>query len=206
LSPAKPGTFVPGEAGSDLLQGKPPADWRAVEAAPDAMQAERGAVLVTLRPKSGTVKTTLTDIRFEVDNLGLRPPGAVFYKPCKQRLRGAAIEGNLDRSGRIHESDASLNSTLRKGFFVPDDAQPIHFPWTVSLRQPLHLYLVVQAYDIWCRWTARIVWESGSSHGVVHIDNGGSKYEAVDGAGSVWYRPRHGAWVAQGASPWVGVR
>lgn len=200
------GTFVPEEAGFDLLQKKPPSNWRAVEGAPRAMQAERGAVLVTLRPRDPGSRITVTGIRFDVDNLGLRPIGTVFYKPCGRRLRGAVIEGDLDRDGRIHKSDSSPAASLGKGFFVAGHAQPIHFPWTISLQRPLRLYLTVEAYDIWAKWSARISWESGSSDGVAKIDNGGRKFEIVDGAGSGWYRPSKGAWKPQGSSRWIGVK
>jgi hypothetical protein len=201
------GTFVPEQTGFDLLQKGPPADWAAVEGEPGAMQAERGAVLVTLRPQGPKREITLTGIRFDIENLGLRPTGTVFYKPCKRRLRGAAIEADLDRFGRIDGSSASFDGTLGRGFILSEDAAPISFPWTFSLKQRRDLYLVVEAYDIWAKWSARIAWESGSSHGVMRIDNGGRNYEIVDGAGSGWNRPLHGKWVpAQGVSRWIGVR
>ncbi|HMC50279.1 MAG TPA: hypothetical protein VKH20_06500 [Solirubrobacterales bacterium] len=190
------GTFVPEETGLDLPQKRPPADWGAVEGEPGAMQAERGAVLVTLHPQGPKSEIRLTGIDFDIENLGLRPIGSVFYKPCKRRLRGAAIEADLDRVGQLDGSDASFNGTLGKGFFVGKDARPISFPWSFSLKQPRRLYLVVEAYDIWAKWSARIPWESGSSHGVIKIDNGGRKYEIVDGVGSGWYQPLHGKWVS----------
>jgi hypothetical protein len=201
------GTFIPEEAGFALLQKKPPTDWQLLENVPGAIQAERGAVLVTLRPTGEEEAVTLTDVEFELDNLGVRPVGTVFYKPCKRRLVGAAIEGDLDRFGEIHESNASLDGKLGKGFFIPGDADPVTFPWKVSLKQPLRLFLVVEAYHIWCKWSARISWESGSSHGVIRVDNGGEKYEVVDGLGTGWYRPGPGdKWGAQGTSRWIGVR
>lgn len=201
------GTFVPEQAGVEIAEAAPPRDWRQIEAAPRAMPAERGAVQVTLRPKQGEPeKVTLTGIEFKVFNLGLRPTGTVFYRPCKRRLAGAAVEADLD--GYTHKILSSAQSgALRVGFHLPRHSSPIHFPWTVSLTKPLHLYLAAQARDIYADWTARIAWTSGSSHGVIQVDNGGRKYRIVDGQGTGWYRPGpDGQWEDSGSSRWIGVR
>jgi hypothetical protein len=199
------GTFVAEEAGPELLERPPPQDWRRIEDLPEAMDAERGAVLVTLRPRGDMKKVTLTGIKFHVSNLGVRPIGSVLYRPCKKRLNGAALEADLD--GFTHEVSASAESAaLRVGFHLPRQANAIRFPWTVSLSKPLHLYLVVQALDIYCKWTADISWVSGSSEGVIHVDNGGKKYLIVDGQGTGWYRPGDGQWADGGSSRWIGIR
>jgi hypothetical protein len=200
------GTFVPEAAGSRLSGSPPPRSWQLIEDAPKAMDAERGAVLVTLRSQAGEAKVTLTGIRFRVFNLDLRPAGKVFYRPCERRLSGAAFEADLD--GYEHKVSASAeNGTLRVGFHLRRGANPIRFPWTVSLSKPLRLYLVVQARDIYCKWTADISWTSGSRQGMIRVDNGGKKYLMVDGQGTGWNKPGpNGQWVDSGSSRWIGVK
>jgi len=172
------------------------------------MPAERGAVRVTLRQNQNpsAEEVTLTGVEFHVSNLGLRPIGSVFFRPCKRRLAGAAIETDLD--GYTHTVISSAqHGALGAGFHLPHHSSPIHFPWTVSLAKPLNLYLVVQARDIYAGWTARISWASASSHGVIQVDNGGKKYLVVDGKGSSWFKPGPGGqWVGSGASRWIGVK
>jgi hypothetical protein len=170
------------------------------------MDAERGAVLVTLRPRAGGKKVTLTGIKFHVSNLGVRPIGSVLYRPCERRLSGAALETDLD--GYVHDISASAKSAvLRVGFHIPAQADPLRFPWTVSLSKPLRLYLAVQARDIYCKWTADIFWTSGSGEGVIHVDNGGKKYLIVDGQDSGWYKPGPNAeWDEAGSARVIGVR
>lgn len=203
------GTFVPDESlGEQIAHTPPPPDWRRIEEAPQAMPAERGAVRVTLRPtqdQPGT-KVTLTGVKFKVFNLNLRPAGAVFYRPCKRRLVGAAVETDLD--GFAHRIVGSAqNGALTVGFHLPAHASPIHFPWTVSLAKPVNLYLLVEAHDIYCDWIARISWTSESSHGVIQVDNGGRKYRMVDGQGIGWRKPAGaGQWNEFGSSRWIGVK
>jgi hypothetical protein len=202
------GTFVPEEVGVKLAEAAPPRNWRPIEEAPKAMPAERGAVQVTLRAKQGqsATKITLTGAKFKVFNLGLRPTGLVFYRPCKRHLVGAAVETDLD--GYTHKIISSAqHGALEVGFHLPRHSSPIHFPWTVSLAKPLNLYLVVQARDIWADWTALISWSSGSSDGVIQVDNGGRKYRIVDGQGTGWYKPGpNDQWDDSGSSRWIGVR
>lgn len=205
------GTFVPEEAGWKIGEKAPPDDWRQIEQAPKAMPAERGAVKVTLRPREGGAaeKITLTSVKFQVFNLGLRPTGSIFYRPCKRRPVGPAIETDLDGYERkIRASSADLNGSLRVGFHMPHQATPVEFPWTVSLQKPLNLYLVVQALDIYCDWTARIAWTGDSGHGVIRVDNGGRKYRIVDGVGTGWEKPTaKGEWAyPPGSSAWIGVK
>jgi hypothetical protein len=193
------GTFVPEEAGFEIREKPAPKAWRRIEEAPQAMPAERGAVKVTLRPKEpGAAETvTLTNITFQVFELGIRPIGVVFYKPCARRLAGPAVEASLDQygppvdqyEGSITASSADPNGSLQVGFHLPPHPQPIEFPFTVSLRKPLNLYLAVEALHTYCDWTARISWTSDSSEGVIRVDNDGRKYRIVDGAGSLWEKP-----------------
>lgn len=203
------GTFI-SDASLEMGSGyaTPPSDWRQIEEAPRAIPAERGAVQVTLRPIQGEPgkRITLTEVKFKVFNLNLRPIGGVFYQPCKRHLVGAAVETDLD--GFTHKIIGSAqNGALTVGFHLPHHSMPIHFPWTVSLAKPLNLYLLVQARDIYCDWTARIAWTSESSQGVIQVNNGGKKYRIVDGQGTSWYKPGpNGQWRDSGSARWIGVK
>jgi hypothetical protein len=200
-------TYVPEAAGFELAERPPPRDWREVEGAKRAMTAERNAVEVAIRPKEGTPTITLTDVHFDVVNHPLRPVGSVFYRPCRKQLVGAAIEADLDGGVEIVSSSADPEGTLGVGLRLPRSGPPIRFPWTLSLRRPLRLYLVVNTQGTYSDWSARIPWTAGSSEGVIRVDNGGRKYRIVDGVGTGWYKPGRGdQWVDSGSSRWIGVR
>jgi hypothetical protein len=203
------GTYVPGTTGSDLGEGKPPRDWGAVEDAQGAVQADRGAIEIVIRPREGTKRITLTGIDFEPDYRTRPAGGGAFYRPCKRQLVGPAIEADLDPEPvrrfapggpeYIEASSASPDTTLGPGLSLAGASKPIRFPWTVSLAKPLHLYLVVRAEDSYCTWSARLSWKSGSERGTIPIDNGGKKYRIVDTTGVLWYKPGPGGrWISRG--------
>jgi hypothetical protein len=201
------GTYVPSEPAGWRLEGEPvPRKLDAIENAPGAIQPDRSAVQVTLRPKQPGEEVTLEGIRFDVKQLPLRPLGVVFYRPCKRHLVGPAIEADLDREGRVRPAKTVLKGTLGTGLQLPDSAEPIRFPWTVTLNKPLHLYLVVHGEHSYCSWKALIPWSSGSSEGVIHVDNGGKGYFMTDSVGVGWARPVNGQWVSGLAPTWTGVR
>jgi hypothetical protein len=200
-------TYVPEGAGWALAEKPPPRDWRQIEEAKQAMPAERGAVEVTLRPREGDATITLTGIHFDAYKHPLRPVGTVFYRPCRKQLVGPAIEFELDGAVEVASSNADPAGTLGVGLHLPRSAQPIRFPWTVSLSEPLRLYLVANTQHTYSEWSARIPWESDDSHGVIMVDNGGRKYPITDGLGTGWYKPgRNGQWIEGGSSTWIGVR
>jgi hypothetical protein len=201
------GTYVPEMAGWKLAEEAPPRAWRVVEAAKDAMQGERGAALVTIRGHGDEGDLTLTGIKFDIHHFALRPVGTVFYRPCERRLRGPAIEADLDGSVGVVDSSAAADGELGVGFHLPRDRRPIRFPWTVSLEKPLRIYLVVDAEHSYADWSARIFWESDSAEGVIRADNGGRKYRVVDGLATSWYKPGpNGRWIYPGSARWIGVK
>lgn len=203
------GLFVPEKPASDLVEGSPPHNWRAVEDAPGAVQADRGAVEVVIRPREGTKQITLTGIDFKPAYHRRPQGGGVFYRPCKQQIVGPALEVDLDPnpvrrykpSGPeyIIASNASAENAVHSQAHLRSDSPPIRFPWTVSLNKPLRLYLLVRADDSYCVWSASLSWKSGSDHGTIPIDNGGKKYRIVDTIGVPWYASgRAGQWVSVG--------
>jgi hypothetical protein len=201
------GTYLPERVGWRVEERPPPRDWARIENAPGALQPDRAAVQVTIRPKQPGEEIAFTDIRFDVVQHRLRPLGAVFYRPCKRQLRGPAIEADLDGEGEVGSSSAALDERIGAGLQLPDSAQPIEFPWTVELNEPLRLYLVTHTEHCYCSWSARIPWESESGSGTIRVDNGGRKYTMTDSIGVSWNRPGpNGRWVQVPAPRWTGVR
>jgi hypothetical protein len=199
-------TYLPAASAIPAYKKAPPRDWSQIEGAKGAMAAERGGAEVTLRPKPGTEEITITDVRFAVKRYPLRPVGGVFFKPCKRRLMGPAVEANLDVRARVVGSSADRAGELGVGLHLPDSAQPIRFPWTVSLTKPLRFFLVVEARHTYGDWSAHIAWESDSNEGTIRVDNGGKGYRVVDGRATTWYKPVGGKWLVAAESPqWVGV-
>lgn len=200
------GLFVPEKPASDLVEGSPPHNWRAVEDAPGAVQADRGAVEVVIRPREGTKQITLTGIDFKPAYYRRGQGGGVFYRHCNRQIVGPALEMDLDPnpvrrykpSGPeyIIASNASAENSVHGQPHLRTKSPPIQFPWTVSLKKPLRLYLLVRADDSYCVWSASLSWRSGSDHGTIPIDNGGKKYRIVDTIGVTWYEDAgHGRWV-----------
>ena len=190
------GTFVPGRTGWAFEGRRPPRNWKTIEKAHGAVQADRGAVEVTIRPREGQKKVTLTGIEFKGGYFTRPQGGAVFYRPCPRRLHGPQLEVDLDPAPpRRLGSDSAAGAALKAPLKVSRSSRPIRFPWTVSLAHPLHLYLVVNADDSYCVWNARLSWEDGGHEGTVAIDNGGRGYRIVDTVGVGWYEPRGERWV-----------
>jgi hypothetical protein len=201
------GTFLPDVEGVPLVRKGSPADWRTVEDEPGAYASARGAAEVVIRPRENQQKLTLTKIDFDVST-GERPIGVVFYRPCKRHVVGPAVVADVDQEpDPIVASSADPNGSLGIGWHLPKHSEPIHFPWTVDLTKPLHLYLVAKADYCYCVWSARISWKSGDQEGVIHVDNGGKRYRVVEGYGMVWRKPTpDGGWVYPATPAWVGVR
>lgn len=204
------GTFVPGTRGTSVAERPPPHSWRAIEDAPGAVQADRGAVEIVIRPREGMKKITLTGIDFKPAYHRRGQGGGVFYRSCNRQIVGPALEVDLDPnpirrykpSGPeyIIASNASAENAVHGQPHLRTKSPPIQFPWTVSLKKPLRLYLLVRADDSYCVWSASFSWRSGSDHGVIPIDNGGEKYRIVDTVGVPWseQQGRSKQWISVG--------
>jgi hypothetical protein len=197
------GTYLPLQAsGLRIWEKPPPREWRTVETAKGAIEAERGAVAVTLRPTEFGAKIALTGIKFEVLPQPNKPNAYAFYLPCKRRLVGAAIEADIDPPIELEASNADVEGSLGAGLHLPKSASPIRFPWTISLDQPLHLYLVVHAEHQYENWSAEISWKSGSREGTIHVNNGGKGYWIADTIGVGWVEPDgQGRWASRIGAP-----
>jgi hypothetical protein len=201
------GTYLPEEVGQRAAERPPPREWRKIEDAPGALEADRAAVVLTIRPKHSEERIVLTSVRLEVNQHRLRPLGTALYRPCDRELRGPAIEADLSGSGRVAATSAALGGIIGPGVHLPHGARPIEFPWTVTLDRPLRIYLIAHSKSCYCTWKASIPWHSGSSKGTIDVDNGGRGYTMTDTIGIVWNRPGpDGRWAQVPPPRWTGVR
>lgn len=199
------GTYVPSEPAGLKLEEEPvPRSMEGIENAPGAIQPDRSAVEVTLRPKEPGEEVTLEGFHLDVTPRPLRPLGVTFFRPCERKVVGPAIEVDLDTYGSVQASSADLEGTMGTGLQLPDSAEPIKYPWTITLDKPITLYVVAHGEHCYCVWSARIPWSSGSSDGVIHVDNGGKRYVETDTVGTFWDRPVNGRWVRGAAPTWTG--
>lgn len=80
---------------------------------------------------------------------------------------------------RVLASSAGPGAELGPGRGPGPDVHPISFPWTVSLTDPLLLYIVTTARSCDCVWTAEISWVSGGERGTITVDDGGHGFAVV---------------------------
>lgn len=200
------GTYLPsGKSGLKIKEEGPPRNWSRIEDAAGAMQPSPAAIEVTIHPGQRGEEITLKGIRFDVESFS-RPLGITFYRPCKPDVNGAAIEARLDPEPHVIASSADPRGALRPGPRLPVRPRPIHFPWTLTLERPLHLYVLVWSEIDNYLWRARIPWESGSSHGVIRVDDDGKKYRLSQSLITWWERPVNGEWLRTQSPRWTGVR
>lgn len=188
------GTFLPTASMEGVLDEPPPSHWTAIEAEEGAAAPGRDQVEVSIQGESART-VTLTGISFDVKR---KPPsqGAIFNAPCGGPLVGRALEVDLDSSpAKVVDSTVEPNGIL--GSRTADGrplTKPIRFPWTVSLTDPLLLYVVATTKSCSCTWSAEIPWVSGGKRGTIAIDNGGKGFRVVDGGGLPAYTALDGHW------------
>lgn len=171
-------TYLPQRRVKTTLHAGPPTDWDAFQHQPGAVFAEKDVVQVSIQGESERT-ITLTRITFNVERH--KPArGAVFAAPCGDSIYGRAVEVNLDANPpQIVASSSEAEGALGAEENGRPLTRPIRFPWTVSVTDPLLLYIVATTTSCHCRWSAEIPWVSGSQRGVMSIDNGGDGYEVI---------------------------
>ncbi len=190
--------FLPKEQSQQVLKKKPPwslSEWEEFFHQPGAAFAGGDVVEVSVQGNS-TRTVTLTGITFEVERL--KPEqGATFAAPCGDGVYGRALIVDLDSTPPdIVASSRVVGETIGVDADGQSTSRPIKFPWTVSIQDPLLLYVVATTDSCYCNWKAQISWVSGSERGVIDIDNEGSGYRvfadpSFDGYvtdGSRWHR------------------
>jgi hypothetical protein len=189
------GTFLPepaaGQVTSKASLGE---DWSAIEHEPGAAPAGRAEVEASIQGESNRV-ITLTGITFTVHRMA-RPAGAVVGRPCGGAIEGRALEVDLDSSPpRIVASDSETSGILGGEQDGKPLSRPITFPWTVSLTDPLQLYIFARTKHCYCAWRAAIPWASGAHRGVIVIANRGRDYLVAGDTGLrsySWEGTEHG--------------
>jgi hypothetical protein len=167
---ASGGAFLPQPEAQTVLSQGPPDDWTDLHEPSDSAFVESGGAEVSIGGRSERT-IILTDIHFEVDKLKERPQGAAFYGQCGGGYAGRRLEVDLDSDPpRILDSDASVSRTVTR---------PIRFPWTVSITDPLLLYITVRTKRCFCEWRARIPWVSGAKRGTLVLDNEGAPFRVI---------------------------
>lgn len=183
------GTFVPDNSAKKVLRQGPPEDWKVIEQLPGSAYADHEPVQVSIQGESART-ITLTRIDFRVIRRAL-PPGAAFRAPCGGPSVGRALEVDLDADPpRIVDSSAEQHGMLgSRGLHGERLTQPIRFPWTVSLTDPLLLDVIATTSSCYCVWSAEIPWVSGAHHGTIQIDNHGDGYRVAGTDGVPSYSP-----------------
>lgn len=170
-------TFLPESAAHEVLEKKADPGVELMKLDPAAAAVERDMVQVAIQGESER-KVTLTGIEFHVES-SPAPEGSTFSFPCGSALVGRALVVDLDTvPPRITASSAEVGETLGTYEGRPI-SQPIRFPWTVSLTDPLLLHIIGTTDRCYCTWTAEIPWVSGSKRGVIRVDNEGEGFRVI---------------------------
>lgn len=187
------GTFLPQRPAGEVLRTGPPSDWSAIEKQPGSAAAGRDPVEVSVQGESART-VTLTGIDFDVTRRS-RPAGATFGGPCGGPVVGRALEVDLDSTPpHIVNSNSDPNGMLGLPTAEGGLARPIRFPWSVSVTDPLLLYVIATTESCYCIWTAEIPWVSGGERGTIQISNGGTGFRVVDTKGLAAYGSYEEEW------------
>jgi hypothetical protein len=182
-------TYLPTAKALRTVKGAPPyelEEWAQFRHQPGAAYAGSDLVRVSIQGESER-KITLTGIDFEVSRRN-RSDGMTFSAACGDALRGRGLHVDLDADPpQILTSSETTEGIVTAAPSESVGTSPISFPWTVSLTDPLLLYVLATSRSCDCTWTARIPWVSGSKKGSIKIDNGGDGYRVVGSDGLAGY-------------------
>jgi hypothetical protein len=146
-----------------------PEHWESLAGRPQAALVGFDTVEVSVQGESNRA-ITLTGIEFEVARQPI-PPGDSFAKPCGGPGIGRSISVDLDRNPpQILSSNRDPKAMTGSELNGRGEPTPIHFPWTVSLTDPLLLYVIAETKSCYCEWSARIPWVSGDQRGTIDVD------------------------------------
>jgi hypothetical protein len=182
-------TYLPNPVAGTTVRRPPPfelSEWGVFMRQPEAEFASSDLVQVSIQGESART-ITLTGIEFEVTRQERRK-GAVFSAACGDAIHGRGVEVDLEANPpQVVSSSDSSDGIVTAGGQPGSGTRPISFPWTVSLTDPLLLYVLTTARSCDCLWAARIPWVSGGEKGTIHIDDGGDPYRVVGSDGLAAY-------------------
>jgi hypothetical protein len=166
--------FVPDPAAHAVLAEGVPARWSDLFKHRGAAFVGGSMVEVSIQGESERA-ITLTGVHFKVRHLGKRPPGVSFGSQCGGGALGRFVVANIDAP---HPRLVQSVSVFRDSRQIARLRQ-IRFPWTVSVTDPLLLYVGTVTQRCFCEWRARIPWVSGSRRGVIAIGRPGHGYRVT---------------------------
>lgn len=192
-------SFLPDPIAQKVLSSPGPHRFTSIEDRAGAAPAGKAIVEASIQGASARA-ITITGISFKVHR-HRRPPGATFTQACGGPLTGRAIEVDLDTSPpRIIATNAAPSAFLgeeKEDFHnAPMKVRPITLPWTVSLTDPLQLYLIATTRSCYCGWRAEVRWASGAERGTILMSNHGHDFLVagdsgvrayLGGAGEMWH-------------------
>lgn len=185
------GAFLPDSAARTVLRQTPPTNSSELYRSPGAAFVESATAEVSVQGESQRT-ITLTGISFDVIKLGKRPLGVTLHGQCGDASVGRSLEVDLDATPpKVIRSNAALGRL---------ETRPIRFPWTVSLTDPLLLYITAKTESCFCEWSAKIPWVSGSKRGTLVVNNEGQGFRLVSSNGLPSYLSAGGQWHRSGSS------
>lgn len=178
------GAFVPEPTAHSVLRKGPPANWSDLYKFHGAAFVGNAGTEVSIQGESRRT-VTLTGIHFNMKELGKRPAGIAFRGQCGGGAAGHYIQADLDSTPpKIIQSES----------FLPGRIRPIQFPWTVSLTDPLLLYVSATTQKCFCEWYAEIPWVSGAKRGTIMIGNPDEGIRLASDHGLPSYVPGEESW------------
>jgi hypothetical protein len=183
--------FLPKREAARLTSTPPPTDLTPLYMAAKVAPVGEGAVRVSIQG-TGRRVITLTGVEFKSARAS-RPDGVAFDEPCGGPLVGRLIEVDVDRDvPRIIDG----NGLGGAGASSYPRTKPIRFPWTVSVTDPLILYIQAVAESCLCTWRAVISWTSGSARGTIDVSDRGKGFRVVGDEPPISpvYVPMNGTW------------
>lgn len=171
--------FLKEATARDVVSGAVPSepDWNEFYRQKDAVVVGDSTAEVSIQGESPRT-VTLTGIEFTVQRRP-RPRGAVFALQCGGPGTGRFISVDVDRDP-VRRVASSSDPKATVGLA---NRRPIKFPWTVSITDPLLLYITALSERCYCTWRAVIPWKSGGESGQIAVDNDGEGYEVIARSG-----------------------
>jgi hypothetical protein len=184
-------TFLPREEALEVLHQSVPKDWGLIMDRPEAAFVGRDTAELAVQGESSRT-VTLTGIEFQVTRHPI-PRGGSFAQQCGGPGFGRSIRVDLDQHPpRVVSSNRDTESIIGSELNAQGRPTPIRFPWTVSLTDPLLLFVEAEAKSCYCEWSARIPWVSGSQRGTINLDEGHGGFRVVGKRGFPQYSPSPG--------------
>lgn len=184
------GLFVEEPRAQKIADGKlETVDWAAFKKKYGAVQAGQSVVGISILGEAGERSVTLTGIRVKVLKRSGPVAGATFAHPCGDGTYGRSLLVDLDtRPPRIEASNVDIDGQLEVS------TKPIRFPWRVSLKEELLIYVVARTKGCHCRYGVDIDWQSGAKSGVISLPKDGKGFAIAPSGPRTYVGPYEDGW------------